>query len=70
MRAAVQDSIGFQRDLHVKEEDDAVITIRKEGGDIVELTPQEHALFARAVNPIFGEARSQYGRELLSLVGV
>jgi TRAP-type transport system periplasmic protein len=70
MRAAVADSIGFQRDLHVKEEDDAVITIRKEGGDIVELTPQEHALFARAVNPIFGEARAQYGRELLSLVGV
>ena len=70
MRAAVQDSIVFQRDLHVKEEDEAQVTIRKEGGEIVELTAQEHALFARAVNPIFGEARAQYSRELLSLVGV
>jgi len=70
MRAAIQDSIVFQRDLHVKEEDEAQVTIRKSGGDIVELTAQEHAQFARAVNPIFGEARNQYSRELLSLVGV
>src|SRR4029450_9672224 len=37
LRAAVLDSIVFQRDLHVKEEDEAQVTIRKEGGDIVEL---------------------------------
>ena len=60
----------FQRDLHVKEEDDAMAAIRKEGGEILELTPQEHAAFVRAVNPIYGEARSQYSRELLALVGV
>jgi tripartite ATP-independent transporter DctP family solute receptor len=70
MRAAVHDAIAYQRDLHVKEEDDAMADIRKEGGEILELTPQEHDSFVRAVNPIYGEARSQYGRELLSLVGL
>ncbi|HEY6361307.1 MAG TPA: TRAP transporter substrate-binding protein DctP [Vicinamibacterales bacterium] len=70
LRAAVQDAIVFQRDLHVKEEDDAMAAIRKEGGEILELTPQEHASFVRAVNPIFGEARRDYGRELMGLVGL
>jgi len=70
MRAAVKDAIVFQRDLHVTEEDDAVVAIKKVGGELIELTPQEHEAFARAVNPIFGEARNEYGRELLGLVGV
>ena len=70
MRAAIKDAIVFQRDLHVKEEEDAMATIRKEGGEIIELSPQEHEAFARAVNPIYGEARSAYSRELLGLVGV
>src|SRR5262245_6844158 len=70
MRAAIKDAIVFQRDLHVKEEEDAMVDIRKAGGDIIELTPQEHEMFARAVNPIYGEARTAYSRELLDLVGV
>jgi len=70
MRAAVRDSIEFQRALHVKEEEDAMVEIRKEGGTIVELTPAEHKLFVDAVNPIYGEARGQYDRELLSLANL
>jgi tripartite ATP-independent transporter DctP family solute receptor len=70
MRAAVLDAIVFQRDLHVKEEEDAMAAIRKTGSEIIELTPAEHEAFARAVNPIYGEARSDYSRELLGLVGV
>ena len=70
MRAAVRDSIEFQRALHVKEEDDAMVEIRKEGGSIVELTAAEHKLFVDAVNPIYGEARGQYDRELLSLANL
>ena len=70
MRAAIKEAIVFQRDLHVKEEEDAIVAIRKEGGELIELTPQQHDAFARAVNPIYGEARSEYGRELLGLVGV
>jgi len=70
MRLAVKDAILFQRDLHVKEEEDAMVDIRKVGGDIIELTPDQHAAFARAVNPIYGEARNEYSRDLLTLVGV
>jgi TRAP-type transport system periplasmic protein len=70
MRAAVHDAVGFQRDLHVKEEEDAMVEIRKEGGDIIELTEDQHKAFVDAVSPIFGEARRQYGRELLAMVNL
>jgi len=70
LRAAVRDTIAIQRDLHVKEEEDSMAAIRREGGEIVELTPEEHKAFVAAVTPIYGEARSQYGRELLKLVNL
>jgi len=70
MRAAVRDAVQFQRALHVKEEEDAMVEIRKEGGTIVELTPEEHQKFVDAVTPIYGEARAQYDRELLSLANL
>jgi len=70
MRAAVQEAVAFQRDLHVKEEEDAMAAIRKVGGEIVELSGAQHKMFVDAVTPIYGEARAQYGRELLRLVNV
>ena len=70
MRAAVKDAVAFQRALHVKEEADAMVEIRKEGGEIVELTPAEHQQFVDAVKPIYGEARGQYDRELLALAKI
>ena len=70
MRAAVKDAVEFQRALHVKEEEDAMVEIKKEGGSIVELTPDEHQKFVDAVKPIYGEARSQYDRELLTLAKI
>jgi tripartite ATP-independent transporter DctP family solute receptor len=68
LRAAVKDAVAFQRDLHVKEEEDAQVAIRKAGGEILELTPDQHKAFVTAVTPIYGEARKEYSRELLSLV--
>jgi TRAP-type C4-dicarboxylate transport system substrate-binding protein len=70
LHAAVRDAVAFQRDLHVKEEEDSMATIRKEGGEILELTPEEHKAFVAAVTPIYGEVRRQYGRELLGLVNL
>ena len=70
MQAAVRDAVAFQRTLHVKEEEDAMTAIRAEGGEIVELTPEQHKAFVTAVTPIYGEARGQYDRELLSLVNL
>jgi len=70
LREAVHDSIGFQRDLHVKEEDEAMAAIRAEGGEILELTRAEHDLFAAAVSPVYGEARREFSREVLALLNV
>jgi tripartite ATP-independent transporter DctP family solute receptor len=70
MRAAVRDAVLYQRELHVKEEDESAEAIRKAGGEILELTPEQHKAFVAAVTPIYGEARTQYGRELLGLVNL
>ena len=70
IRAAAHDAIAFQREQHIREEEDAMAAIRKEGGEILELTPDEHKAFVAAVTPIYSEARAQYGRELLSLVNL
>ena len=69
-RRAVADAIGFQRELHVKEEEDAMTAIRAEGGEILELTPDEHNQFVAAVTPIYGEARREFSREILALLNV
>src|SRR5262252_399742 len=61
MRSAVTEAIAFQRDLHVREEEDARTAITSAGCKIVELTADEHNAFATAVKPIYGEARRQYG---------
>jgi tripartite ATP-independent transporter DctP family solute receptor len=70
LRAAAAEAIVFQRDSHVKEEEDAQAAIRKAGGEILTLTPEQHKAFVAAVNPIYGEARAQYPRELLALVNL
>jgi TRAP-type transport system periplasmic protein len=70
LRAAVRDAVAFQRNLHVKEEEDAAATIRKTGGEIVELTEDQHKAFVSAVSPIYSEVRSEFGRDLLALVNL
>ena len=68
IESAGRDAITFQRDLHVHEEEDARRTIETTGGEIVELAPEEHRAFVSAVQPIYAEARGEYGRDLLELV--
>jgi tripartite ATP-independent transporter DctP family solute receptor len=70
LREAVREAVAFQRDLHVKEEEDAAAAIRKVGGEIVELTADEHRAFVSAINPIYGEARKELGNNVLALVGL
>lgn len=69
MQQAVTDAIAFQRDLHVREEDDARRAIEAAGGEVIELTAAEHDAFVTAVAPMLEDARWQYGRELLALPG-
>ena len=68
MQQAVTEAVAFQRELHVREEDDAQRAIDAEGGETVELTADEHAAFVAAVQPILREARELYGPELFKLV--
>jgi len=70
MRAAIGDAVTYQRDLHLKEEDEAAAAIRKVGGEIIDLTPEQHKMFVAAVNPVYGEARKKYSQELLGLVNL
>ena len=69
-RAGVNAAVTVQRQAHIKEEEDAMALIRKEGGEIVELTTAEHQAFVDAVKPIYGEARQQLGKEPLALAGL
>ena len=68
MRAAVQDAVILQRELHDKAEVDSQAIIRETGGEIVELTPEQREAFVAAVAPIYTEAQDRYSRELLELV--
>jgi len=67
MQHAVTDSVAFQRELHVKEEEDAGGTIKAEGCEVVTLDRQQHDAFAAAVQPIYAEARKLLGDELFKL---
>ena len=67
MQRAVIDSVGFQRDLHEREETDARKAIEAEGCEIVELDGDQHKAFAAAVQPIYREARQAYGKDLFKL---
>jgi TRAP-type C4-dicarboxylate transport system substrate-binding protein len=67
MRAAVTEAIAFQRELHEHEEEDARRAIEAAGCEIVELDAEQHDAFVQAVQPIFGEARGQYGDGLFEL---
>lgn len=70
MQKAVNESVAFQRGLHVQEEKDAEAAIRAEGCEIVELDSAQHDAFAKTVQPIYAEARKQLGDELFRLTGI
>ena len=69
MQRAIDDSVAFQRDLHVQEEDDAQRAIEAQGCEIVDLNADQHKAFAAAVQPIYQEARQLYGDDLFKLAG-
>lgn len=70
MRAAVAESVEFQRALHLEEEVAAASAIRESGGEILELDPEHKQKFVAAVAPIYSEARGRYSPELLSAVNL
>jgi tripartite ATP-independent transporter DctP family solute receptor len=67
MRRAVAAAVAFQRALHVEEEESARKAIEAEGCEVVELSAEGHAAFARAVEPLRTE--TGFAPELLRLTG-
>lgn len=68
MRDAVTAAVAFQRELHVREEEEARQTILAEGCTVTELSPADHAAFATAVKPLLDDAKHQFGDRLFGLV--
>ncbi len=68
MQRAVHEAVTFQRDLHVREEDDAQKAIDAEGGETIALTPARHGAFVAAVQPMLRDARTTYGDEMFRLI--
>ncbi len=60
MTKAVRAAVLAQRELAVAEEEIARKAIVAAGGEIVELTPQERALFIARVKPLHDEARTRF----------
>jgi len=69
MQQAVQESVAFQRNFHVKEEEDAQHAIEAEGCEIVTLDSDQHNAFVAAVQPIRREAQKLYVDDLFKLIG-
>jgi TRAP-type transport system periplasmic protein len=68
MRAAVTAAVAFQRELAIEEDKSARQAILDQGCEIAELTPDEHAAFANAVQPLWADARKTYGEEMFALM--
>ncbi|HEY7296883.1 MAG TPA: TRAP transporter substrate-binding protein [Xanthobacteraceae bacterium] len=68
IESAAKDAITFQRELHVREEEEARAAIEAAGGEIIELDAGQHEAFAAAVKPVYAEAQEQYGRDMLALL--
>jgi TRAP-type C4-dicarboxylate transport system substrate-binding protein len=68
MQKAAREAITVQRQLAVEEEDIARKAIESAGGEVVELTAEQHAAFARAVKPLHDDARRRFGEEMFALL--
>jgi TRAP-type C4-dicarboxylate transport system substrate-binding protein len=68
MRETVAASVTYQRGLAIEEDKSARQAIVEEGCEIAELTPDEHAAFSNAVQPLWSDAQKMYGKEMFAMV--
>lgn len=68
MRRAVGEAVALQRELAIEEGVRARGIIEREGGEILELTPDEHARFVATVMPVLDDFRKVHGNGLFELV--
>jgi TRAP-type C4-dicarboxylate transport system substrate-binding protein len=68
MRAAAKEAVAAQRVAAVEEDAEARKAITDNGGEITELTPDEHGAFAAAVKSLHSEARQMYPQKVFDLL--
>jgi TRAP-type transport system periplasmic protein len=68
MAAAVREAVALQRKLAIEEEEKALVEIKREGCEVLELDAAGHAAFVSAVAPLRAEAHRLHSPELLSLL--
>jgi TRAP-type transport system periplasmic protein len=68
MQAAVQEAVAFQRIEAIREHDEARAAIEAQGCDIAELPADARAAFAKAMAPLYQQARETSGADLFRLV--
>src|SRR2546423_13129799 len=68
MREAVSASVEYQRGLAIEEDKSARQAILGQDCEILDLTQDEHAAFAAAVQPLLAEGRKMYGQDMFAMV--
>jgi tripartite ATP-independent transporter DctP family solute receptor len=68
MREAVAASVAYQRGLAIEEDKSARQAIVDQGCEIADLTAEELAAFANAVQPLWADAQKMYGKEIFAMV--
>ena len=68
MREAIAASVAYQRELAIEEDKSARQAIVDQDCEITELTADEHALFAKAAQPLWADAQKMYGKEMFAMV--
>ena len=68
MREAVTAAVAYQRELAIEEDASARKALADEGCEIAKLTADEHAQFAKAVEPLWADARKTYGKEMFGMI--
>jgi TRAP-type C4-dicarboxylate transport system substrate-binding protein len=68
MREAVAASVTYQRGLAIEEDKSARQAIVDQGCEIAELNADELSAFAKAVQPLWADARKAYGKEMFAML--
>ena len=68
MREAVVASVAYQRELAIEEDKSALQAIKDQGCELAELTGDEHEQFVKAVQPLWADAQTMYGKAMFEMV--
>ncbi len=68
MQAAITESVTFQRELAIEENEISRKAIEDAGCEIVTLNEKEHMAFVDAVQPLLADARNMYGDEMFKMM--